>query len=67
MLSRLGKTEYNILPLDWNNKNEWKEMFSLNDATFQAAQDSYHRTMDIVSDGLFDVHCYLSETKQPFM
>lgn len=62
-----GKTEYNILPLDWNNKNEWKEMFSLNDAMFQAAQDSYHRTMDIVSDGLLDIHSYLSEIKQPFM
>ncbi len=55
-----GKTEYNILPLEWSKKDKWKEEFGLNDTAFQEAQDSYNRTMEIVGDGLSSVKEYLS-------
>lgn len=59
-LNENGKTEYNILPLEWNSVNEWREKFELDATEFQEAQDSYNRTMEIVGDGLTCVNRYLS-------
>jgi poly-gamma-glutamate synthesis protein (capsule biosynthesis protein) len=56
-----GKTEFNIIPLDWNRIDEWKEIFGLNDSTFQKAIASYERTMDIVEDGLTEVEEWIAE------
>lgn len=58
-----GKTEYNILPLDYSRVNEWSILYSLGESTFDAANDSYSRTMDIVGDGLEEAQSYLSQAK----
>lgn len=55
-----GKTEYTILPLEGSRVDEWKEIYGLDDATFQKALESYDRTMEIVGDGLSSVKDYLS-------
>ena len=58
-----GKTEYNILPLDYDRLNEWQSLFDIGDTTYEAAQDSYKRTMEIVGDGLSEVQSYLTQEK----
>ena len=58
-----GKTEYNILPLDYGRLNEWQHLFDIGDTTYEAAQDSYKRTMEIVGDGLSEVRSYLAQEK----
>ena len=47
-----GKVEYNILPLEDSQRQQWKNQFSLTDSQFTACQDSYQRTMAILSPGL---------------
>lgn len=56
------KREYNILPLGRNEIDNWMDEFELDDETFQKAQESYNRTMEILEDGLNDVKEYLSDT-----
>lgn len=56
-----GAREYNIIPLDVEQTDNWKEMFGFGNSTMQKAKDSYQRTMDIVGDGLNDVKEYLAE------
>lgn len=58
-----GKTEYNILPLDPDHRNEWNALFELGDTSTKAANDSYARTMDIIGAGLENVESYLSSEK----
>ena len=38
-----GKVEYNILPLEDSQRQQWKNQFSLTDSQFTACQDSYQR------------------------
>ena len=42
--SRNGKLEYNILPLVDGERDQWKEMFNLDDSTFSLCEASYDRT-----------------------
>lgn len=58
-----GKTEYNILPLDPDHRNEWNALFELGDTSTKAANDSYTRTMEIIGAGLENVESYLSSEK----
>ena len=58
-----GKTEYNILPLDYSRIDDWCSMFEIEESTFSAANNSYMRTMDIVGDGLDEVQIYLQNSK----
>jgi len=58
-----GVKEYNILPLDIARESEWKQMFALTDSTFENAQDSYERTMEIVGEGLEECQTYLAQAK----
>ena len=58
--SRNGKLEYNILPLVDADRQSWKEMFDLDDATFDQCVASYDRTMDIVGPGLEQVNAWLA-------
>lgn len=58
-----GKTEYNILPLDPDHRNEWNTLFELGDTSTKAANNSYTRTMDIIGAGLENVESYLSSEK----
>ncbi len=47
-----GSRQYNILPLDKESEDQWQELYGLTDEQFSAAQASWERTMDIVSEGL---------------
>lgn len=55
---------YNIIPLDYDRLDEWKEVFELSDTGFSAAQRSYDRTMAIVGEGLTASQEYLAEQKE---
>ena len=58
--SRNGKLEYNILPLADADRDQWKEMFNLDDATFSQCEASYDRTMAIVGPGLEQVNAWIA-------
>lgn len=58
-----GGREYNILPLDIEQQDQWQAKFSLSDNTLNAAQRSYDRTMKIVGDGLTQIQEYLAQAK----
>ena len=59
-----GKTEYNILPLDYDRVEEWTQMFEIGETTLNAAKNSHSRTMDIVGAGLTECQTWLTEEKQ---
>ncbi len=63
MHSNQGIKEYNILPLDLEQEDSWKESFNLTDHNFTSCQRSYNRTMGIVSEGLNQCQSYLEEAK----
>ncbi len=56
-----GKREYNILPLEDSKRDQWQSMFSIDDATYQKAVESYGRTMNIVGAGLETSNTWLSQ------
>lgn len=58
-----GKTEYNILPLKIDRKDEWASLYGIEESTLIAANDSYIRTMEIISIGLEEAQTYLSQQK----
>ena len=58
-----GKTEYNILPLDYDRLEEWTELFAIDASTLTAAQNSYQRTMKVVGEGLQESQDYLAQAK----
>lgn len=59
-----GKTEYNILPLDEDCREEWQQLFTLNETMLKCAEDSYERTMDIVGDGIEESNTFLAQQKK---
>ena len=59
-----GGREYNILPLDIEEEDQWQAKFGLTDATFGSAQRSWARTMQIVEEGLTQVQDYLTQEKE---
>ena len=58
-----GKTEYNILPLEYARKDEWASLYELEDATLSAVNKSYSRTMEIIGIGLEESQSYLTQQK----
>ena len=58
-----GVKEYNILPLEDDTRESWRETFNLNDNTMGFAQKSYDRTMGIVGEGLEACQNYLAQAK----
>lgn len=58
-----SEKQYNILPLDMDRQEEWKDLFGLNDALAQKAADSYNRTREIVGEGLAECQEYLEQAK----
>ncbi|MEE0109570.1 MAG: CapA family protein [Oscillospiraceae bacterium] len=58
-----GVKEYNILPLEDSRREEWRELFDLNDNTMGFAEKSYTRTMGIVGEGLTECQTYLEQAK----
>lgn len=59
-----GKTEYNILPLDYDRVEEWTQMFEIGETTLNAAKNSHSRTMEIVGAGLTECQTWLAEEKE---
>ncbi len=47
-----GGREYNILPLEDARRDQWAELFDLDDSTLSQAKASYDRTREMVGDGL---------------
>ena len=58
-----GGNEYNMIPLDIDQKDQWQAQFSLNDEALRKANASYDRTMKIVGDGLKSIQDFLSQQK----
>ena len=63
MHTNQGPKEYNILPLELEKEDQWKDLFKLTDNNFAACQRSYKRTMSIVGDGLEECRTYLEQAK----
>lgn len=47
-----GGREYNILPLDDSTRDQWAQIYALDDSTLSQAQASYTRTLEMVGEGL---------------
>lgn len=47
-----NKQSYTILPLDYSLREEWMELFGIDETTYDACLRSYQRTMDLVGAGL---------------
>ena len=58
-----GRREYNMLPLDMDKQDQWMELFSIGENTYNKAVKSYERTMDIVGEGLTASQEYLAAQK----
>ena len=58
-----GIKEYNILPLIDSRREEWRDLFHLNDNTFGFCEKSYNRTMGIVGEGMESCRTYLAQAK----
>lgn len=58
-----GGNEYNILPLNIDEKDQWQANFSLNDEALRKAGASYDRTMKIVGEGLAQIQEFLARAK----
>lgn len=59
-----GRTEYNILPLDDDRREDWASQFDIGDATLNAMKNSYERTMAIVGEGLTECQTWLEQAKE---
>ena len=55
---------YEILPLEDARRQEWQELFGIDDSTLAQCTDSWQRTMDIIGEGLQQSKNYLSAEKQ---
>ena len=58
-----GYNEYNILPLHDDQRDQWKELFYLSGDQLVGAQNSYERTMNILSEGLKQCQEYLAAAR----
>lgn len=54
---------YEILPLDDSRRDQWAEVFGINESTLAQCTDSWQRTMDIVGEGLAQSKDYLNAEK----
>ena len=59
-----GGNEYNMIPLDIEEEDQWQEKFGLNDEGLRKAKASYGRTMKIISEGLQLIQEHLAEQKE---
>lgn len=57
------KTDYSMVPLDYTNREQWQNKYSLTGTQVTGAADSYNRTMAIVGPGLQTVNNYLTQQK----
>ena len=54
---------YEVLPLDDSRRDQWQELFGLDDSTLAQCTDSWQRTMDITGAGMSQVQDYLNAEK----
>lgn len=59
-----GGNEYNILPLEDGKRESWQSSFSLTDEELRDCEQSWKRTMDLLSPGLEQVQQWLAQQKQ---
>ena len=59
----ISSIEYNIIPLDVDRKEEWAELYDLNDTMKNSALKSYDRTIAIIGEGLTQCQEYLEQEK----
>ena len=52
---------YHILPLDPTTKDQWTTLYGLTPEQYTAAQESYSRTMTILSPGLTECQTWLTQ------
>jgi len=57
-----GGKQYNILPLDKEVQDQWKTLYDLGDTTYNAAVNSYDRTMAIAGEGLTECQTWLEQS-----
>ena len=55
------KYEFNILPLDLAQQDQWKTLYGLTEEQFTNAKNSYSRTMEILGSGLEKCRAYLTQ------
>ena len=55
---------YDILPLDDATRDQWAQLYDLQEVTVSAAQRSYDRTMGIVGQGLAESRQYLASAQE---
>lgn len=55
---------YDILPLDQATRDQWAQLYDLQEVTVSAAQRSYERTMGIVGQGLAESRQYLASAQE---
>ncbi len=58
-----GVKEYNILPLTDSTREQWRDLYKLNDNTLPLAEKSYDRTMAIIGEGLEQCQSHLEQAK----
>ena len=56
-------TRYEILPLDDTRRDQWQELFGIDDSTLAQCTESWQRTMDITGAGLAQAKDYLNAEK----
>ena len=54
---------YEVLPLDDARRDQWQELFGIDDSTLTQCNDSWQRTTDITGAGMFQVKDYLNAEK----
>lgn len=59
--------EYDMLPLDDETRDQWKETYNLNNTTMDSCERSYVRTMDLVGEGLLECQTFLSDREAAFL
>ena len=58
-----GGNEYNMIPLNIEEKDQWQEKFGFNDEALRKANASYDRTMKIIGEGLTQIQDFLAQEK----
>ena len=57
------KLVYSIIPLEDGKRDQWKELFDVDDSTLQQMEKSYDRTMELVGEGIDASNAWLQEQK----
>ena len=56
-----GVAKYQILAMDGDDPAKWQEDMDLTDALLEKCRESYHRTQEIVAEGLENANAYFAQ------